>query len=113
MKQPRGLRCTITYPVPPLPVRVTPLRDRSTLAATVAVLGDETRLRIIELLRARDLSTREFSGFLQIAAPLISRHLQALLRAQLVERYRSGYFVMYRLNRKALAEAAASISALV
>ena len=113
LKQPRGLRCTIAYPVPPLPARVTPLRHRGALAATAAVLGDETRLRIIELLRGRDLSTRELSGFLRMAAPLISRHLNALLRARLVERYRSGYFVMYRLKRETLAEFASAIGSLV
>ncbi len=112
MKQPHGTRCTITYPVPPLPAYVTPLNDRRTLAARAAVLGDETRLRILELLRGRDLSTRELSGFLRMAAPSISRHLQALLRERLVERYRSGYFVMYRLNREALAKTAAAIVAL-
>lgn len=113
LKQPRGLRCTITYPVPPLPVRMTPLRDRSALAATAVAFRDETRLRIIELLCGRDLSTRELSGFLRMPAPLISRHLQALLRARLVERYRSGYFMMYRLKRETLTKAAHAIGALV
>jgi DNA-binding transcriptional ArsR family regulator len=113
LDRPSGLRCSMTYPLPPLPARLTPLRDRRALAATTALLGDETRLRIIELLRARDLSTRELSGFLQLAAPQISRHLRTLLQGQIVERYRSGYFVMYRLNRQALKHAADAIGALV
>lgn len=112
LKQRRGLRSTITYPVPPLTARITPLRDRRALAATAAILGDETRLRIIELLRGRDLSTRELAGFLRTAAPVISRHLQVLLRARLLERYRVGYFVMYRLKRETFLEVAAAIGSL-
>lgn len=112
LKQPRGVRSTITYPVPPLTARLTPLLDRRALAATAAMLGDEVRLRIIELLRGRDLSTRELAGFLRMASPVISRHLQMLLRAGLLERYRVGYFVMYRLKRERLLEVAAAIGSL-
>ncbi len=110
MKQKSGVRCSLTYPLPPLPARVLPVSNRDTLTRFGSALGDATRVRIIELLRARDLSTRELSGFLGIAAPLISRHLRELLRVRLVERYRSGYFVMYRLRRETVAEVARCIS---
>lgn len=112
VKQKRDLRCTITYPIPPLPSRIRQLPNRTALAATAAALGNDARLRIIELLRGRDLSTRELSGFLRLSAPLISRHLRVLLQAGLLERFRNGYFVMYRLKREALTETAKGIAAI-
>lgn len=110
LKEARGIRFSIAYPVPPLPARIKPLRERRALARLTSALADETRLNIVELLRVRDLSTREISGFLAIAAPLVSRHLRALLLAQLVETYRNGYFVMYRLRRHTLTEVAKAIA---
>jgi DNA-binding transcriptional ArsR family regulator len=107
-----GLHCTIAYPLPPLPARVKKVPERDRLVLSASALANEARLRIIELLRGRDLSTRELSGFLRMEAPLISRHLQTLRRASLVERYRSGYFVMYRLRTGALAAIAHSIGGL-
>jgi DNA-binding transcriptional ArsR family regulator len=91
---------------------VKPVPDRSRLASSAFALGNESRLRIVELLQGRDLSTRELAGFLRVAAPLVSRDLQVLLRADLVERYRSGYFVMYRLKSEALASVARTIGGL-
>ncbi len=112
LRKPHGVRCLITYPVPPLPAHIAPVPGRAAVVEVARVLGDETRMRIVEPLRARDLSTRELAGFLRIEAPLVSRHLAALLRAGLVDRARSGYFVMYRLRAQALLEAGAAIGAL-
>ncbi len=109
LRTPRGLRVSIAYPVVPLSARTRPLRDRAALARSVAALGNETRLRIVELLGARDLSTRELAGFLDTTEPQVSRHLRMLFHAGLVERDRNGYFVMYRLRRAAFAEAALAI----
>jgi len=98
-----SLRCTIVYPIPTLPT-VAKARDCSAAVRGFKAIGEPTRFRILELLRERDLSTRELAGYLKVPEPLISRHLGVLLRARLVERRRSGYFVMYSFRREALAE---------
>jgi DNA-binding transcriptional ArsR family regulator len=97
-----GLRCTIAYPIPPLTARAAKLEGRDAVAAICTALGDRVRLRIMELLNVRELSTRELSAFLLLAEPVVSRHLQVLLRAGLVQRRRSSYFVMYAVRRETL-----------
>ena len=106
----RGIRCTLVYPVPALPARAAAVPDRAAAVRAFSALGESTRLRIVELLNARDLSTRELAGFLKLAEPVISRHLQVLLRADLLERRRSGHFVMYVLRRDAVRRVAAALS---
>ena len=59
-------------------------------------VSDPTRLQILELLRQRDLSTREFSGLLGLSESAVSRHLSILRKAALVTSVRDGYFVLYR-----------------
>lgn len=108
----RGLRCTIAYPIPPLTARVPKLDRDGALSGACAALGDAVRLRMLELLGARDLSTRELAAYLHRSEPVVSRHLGALHRAGLVVRRRSGYFVMYSLRHEALREIAAALAAL-
>jgi DNA-binding transcriptional ArsR family regulator len=95
---PRGLRCTIAYPIPPLTATAANLADDDDLASACAALGDPLRLRVLALLKERELSTRELAGYLKISEPVTSRHLRALLDAGLVKQRRSGYFVMYALR---------------
>ncbi|MBV9440030.1 MAG: winged helix-turn-helix transcriptional regulator [Candidatus Eremiobacteraeota bacterium] len=109
----RGVQCTIAYPVPPLTSRTRTVSDEGSLARACDALADVTRVRIVQLLTARDLSTREVAGFLRIEEPSASRHLRVLLRARLVERARSGYFVMYSLCRERVREVRNALSLLV
>ncbi|MGD0968750.1 MAG: metalloregulator ArsR/SmtB family transcription factor [Candidatus Aquilonibacter sp.] len=102
LRTPRGLRCTIAYPIPPLTAKTAKLADDDDLARACAALGDPLRLRVLALLKERELSTRELAGYLKISEPVTSRHLRALLEAGLVKQRRSGYFVMYALHREAL-----------
>ena len=111
-RSPRGLQCTIAYPVPPLTAKTPRIGEGATVVGACAALGDPLRLRILELLNARDLSTRELAGYLKIAEPVASRHLRALLQAQLVQRRRSGYFVMYTIRRDTVALITAALSSL-
>lgn len=108
----RGLRCTIQYPVPPLTANVRRIEDAGFVANACAALSDPVRLRAMELLAARDLSTRELAGYLELDESVASRHLGALLKAGLVRRSRSGYFVMYALERKAVSKLTTSLSTL-
>ena len=58
--------------------------------------GEPTRLRILALLRQRDLSVGELVQVLAQSQPRLSHHLKALTGAGLVERMPEGSFVFYR-----------------
>lgn len=105
-----GIACTIAYPIPPLTARASKLDDRDALATMCAALSDPLRLRVLELLNAREISTRELAAFLKLSEPVVSRHLRALLRAGLVAQRRSSYFVMYSVRRENVARVARALS---
>lgn len=58
--------------------------------------GEPTRLRILALLRERDLSVGEIVQVLALSQPRLSHHLKSLTGAGLVERLPEGSFVFYR-----------------
>ncbi len=58
--------------------------------------GEPTRLRILALLRERDLSVGEIVQILSLSQPRLSHHLKSLTGAGLVERLPEGSFVFYR-----------------
>lgn len=60
--------------------------------------GEPTRLRILALLRERDLSVGEIVQVLSLSQPRLSHHLKALTGAGLVERLPEGSFVFYRAS---------------
>lgn len=106
LKEAHGLSCTVAYALPPLTRRRPPQKGARITVGRFAAVGHPQRWRILELLAARELSTRELAGYLNAAEPLVSRHLQQLHRAGLVARRRTGYFVLYSLRREAFREIA-------
>lgn len=91
-----ALDVRIAYPLAsPALVRVR-ARHWGETAKRFAAVSDATRLRMLELLGQRDLSTREFAGLLDLSESAISRHLSILRKAALVTSVRDGYFVLYR-----------------
>ena len=60
-------------------------------------LADKTRLRILNLLAAQEISVLTFVAVLQEPQPKISRHLAYLRDAKLVETRRHGKMIYYRL----------------
>lgn len=67
---------------------------------TVEILraaGEPTRLRILALLAAEELSVLELCRILDQSQPRVSRHLKLLAEAGLVERFPDGAWVFYRL----------------
>ena len=60
--------------------------------------GEPTRLRVLALLRQRDLSVGELVQVLEQSQPRLSHHLKALTAAGLVERLPEGSFVFYRAS---------------
>ena len=82
-------------------------------------LGDETRLRILNLLVEREVCVCDIHESLQISQPKASRHLAYLRRAGLVTDRKKGLWVHYRLAQQhdpglseLLAAVARSIAAL-
>ena len=64
-------------------------------------LGDENRLRILMLLRERDLCVLEVVGALGISQPLASSHLSVLREAGLATAHREGRRIRYSLSEEA------------
>lgn len=63
------------------------------------VLGDETRMRILMLLREEPLCVCQITGILGVSQAKVSRHLSRLRMAKFVTTVREEQYVRYRLNR--------------
>src|SRR6188768_1822761 len=63
-------------------------------------LADSTRLRILALLRAMELSIGELAQVLGQSQPRVSRHVKILSDAGLTERRREGSWVFLGLGEK-------------
>ena len=62
-------------------------------------LGDPTRVRILVLLRAMELSVGELAQVLGQSQPRVSRHVRILIEAGLVERRKEGSWVFLSVGR--------------
>ena len=80
-----------------------------TLTKTFNALSDETRRRILELLKKRDLSAGEIGEHFQITAPSLSHHLSVLKEAGLVSVRREGQQQIYSLNLSVFEEVAENL----
>lgn len=67
-----------------------------------SALADTSRLRIMALVRAMELSVGELAQVLGQSQPRVSRHVKILSDAGLVERRREGSWVFVALGRAAL-----------
>ncbi len=65
-------------------------------------LNDETRRKIIELLKEQDMNAGEIADRFNISKPSISHHLDILKRADLITGEKKGQFVEYSLNTSIL-----------
>jgi ArsR family transcriptional regulator len=59
--------------------------------------ADETRLRILHLLRTSELCVADIVTILEVPQPKISQHLAVLRQARLVEGRKEGLWHFYRL----------------
>ena len=67
------------------------------------VLSVETRIKIIELLKANGaLGVKDISEKLGITPPAVSQHLKILKQAGLVRSERQGYWIPYSINEEAM-----------
>ena len=70
--------------------------------ALFKALNDETRRRILELLKEKDMNAGEIADKFNISKPSISHHLDILKRADLITSEKKGQFVEYSLNTSIL-----------
>ncbi len=82
--------CCETSPLPRL-------KSAGELVGVYRALADETRLRILALLRDGEVCVCHIHGGLRLPQPTISRHLAYLRRAGLVHARREGVWMHYRL----------------
>ena len=78
------------------------------LNALVDVLraaGEPTRLRLLALLAAGDLTVTDLTEILGQSQPRISRHLKLLGEADLIDRYQEGAWAYFRLRQDGKAAA--------
>ena len=87
-------RCCATVPAPRL-------KGAAELATLFKGLADETRLRILALLRDGEVCVCHIHAALQLPQPTVSRHLAYLRRTGLVEARRDGIWMHYQISRAA------------
>src|SRR5436190_22932637 len=67
-------------------------------------LNDETRRKIVELLKSRDMTAGDIADRFSISKPSISHHLDLLRQADIVSSEKKGQFIYYSLNATVLDE---------
>lgn len=68
------------------------------LLAGLRAAGESTRLRLLALLSSGELNVKDLTRILGQSQPRISRHLKLLGDAGLIERFREGSWVYFRLS---------------
>jgi ArsR family transcriptional regulator len=72
--------------------------DLDRAIAVLRAAGETTRLRILAVLSKGELTVTELTQVLGQSQPRISRHLKLMVEAELLERFREGAWVFYRLS---------------
>lgn len=72
------------------------------LIQMLKALGDDTRLRIINILSHGDLCVCEIEVVLGISQSNASRHLNKLMNAKLVTYYKEAKYVYYKINEETI-----------
>lgn len=62
--------------------------------------GEPTRLRLLILLARSELTVTELTQILRQSQPRVSRHLKLLVEADLLDRFREGSWVFYRIANR-------------
>ncbi|MGB7206443.1 MAG: metalloregulator ArsR/SmtB family transcription factor [Anderseniella sp.] len=60
--------------------------------------GEETRLRLLFILSRGEFNVSELTTILGQSQPRVSRHLKLMVEAGLIQRYREGAWMLFRLN---------------
>lgn len=75
-----------------------PTLDLAQAADTLKATAEHSRLRILLLLSAGDLSVSDLTHILKQSQPRVSRHLKVMLDARLIGRYQEGSWAYFRLT---------------
>src|SRR5579862_7832278 len=68
------------------------------LLAALRAVAEPTRLRLLVLCARGELTVSELTQILGQSQPRVSRHLKLLCEAGLLDRFREGSWVFYRLH---------------
>ncbi len=71
------------------------------LVTVLKAAAEPTRLRIMALLNSGELNVKDLMQILHQSQPRLSRHLKLLFEAGLLERFRDGSWVYFRLSERA------------
>ncbi|HEY3247232.1 MAG TPA: metalloregulator ArsR/SmtB family transcription factor [bacterium] len=83
-------------------------------ASALQALGDETRLKMVQLLARHDsLCVCEIQEAFELGQPTVSHHLKILREAGLIDSQRRGKWAYYALRREALHDVAQHIQSLI
>jgi len=74
------------------------------IAARLRVIGDPTRIRILDLLREEELSVAEITERLGTSQQNASKHLATLLQAGIVARRKQGSSAIYSIADRGVYE---------
>ena len=77
------------------------------LLAALRAVAEPTRLRLVVLCARGELTVSELTQILGQSQPRVSRHLKLLCEAGLLDRFREGSWVFYRLSQRGPAGALA------
>lgn len=72
-------------------------RSSNTLITRFKALADPARLRLAALCGVAECSVSELTEVTGLSQPRVSQHLKALIDAGLLERFRDGHYVYYRV----------------
>lgn len=74
------------------------------LIQVIKVLADETRMRILNILKDQELCVCEIEAILDISQSNASRHLTKLTTASILEYYKVNKYVYYKMNDNIIKE---------
>lgn len=74
------------------------------LIQIMKALSDETRMRIVNLLKDGDLCVCELEALLDINQSNASRHLNKLTNAKIISYYKVTKYVYYKLNQQTMTD---------
>ena len=72
------------------------------LIQILKTLGDETRIRIVNILREGSLCVCEIESILELTQSNASRHLNKLMNAKIVTYYKEAKYVYYKLDEETI-----------
>lgn len=93
----RKFPISLVIPAPFLARDLRPQLANSELLQLLRAIGEETRLRALQLIAEAPRSTRELAPLLDISEAGLSKHLRLLADAGVLESHREGYYVVYEL----------------